>query len=62
MKLHRLFQKMQEDVAENGHLSDAYLPMLETVILSDFYHWCKENGIEKGSVKHFAKEHGILLE
>lgn len=53
---------MQEDVAENGHLSDAYLPMLETVILSDFYHWCKENGIEKGSVKHFAKEHGILLE
>lgn len=31
-------------------------------ILKKYYKYCIENGIEKGSVKHFAKEHGILLE
>ena len=31
-------------------------------ILTGFYLWCKENGIEKGSVKRFAKEYGILIE
>lgn len=31
------------------------------IVLQDYYNWCKENGIEKGSVKRFAKERGILL-
>jgi GNAT superfamily N-acetyltransferase len=51
----------------DGPISQLFQPSVmaailpETKMLKAYYDWCKEHGIEKGSVKRFAKEYGIDL-
>lgn len=58
-----IFENIEEEVAFYGRKRiEAVLRATPAKVLKEYYKWCKENGIEKGSVKRFAKEYGILME